>query len=119
MENILLVLGLILMGIYKAYSEAKKSEEEGRQKQQQPPEDTDYTFYEEEPESEIMQLLEEPVGAKPFPRRIERKYSEIVKEEPVQQEIVAPNEKRERIRLRNTSDAKKAFIYSEIFSRKY
>lgn len=73
---------------------------------------------------EETEVFDEPVGLAqkvevPVLQRVPKRSSAAA-EEPVRENKAAtPKQKEQRIRIRTASEAKRAFVYSEIFNRKY
>lgn len=111
--QVLVFLGIIGWGLFQARTQKQKKPKRARTVRQTPP----AAFFSVEEE----EIVEEGVPA-PVPEAGKGKRYTAVKPSGEKEQVLNVPEKEERkpeIALRNAADARRAFIYSEIFRRKY
>ena len=111
MSNILIILICIVVIAYKVMTQKPKAQKPASPK---PVFDFPMEEYEEE--------IEPPLPEKqPKPRKEPVRYTQQMQRKKPQPSTptVAPQKEKKTISLRSRDEARKAFIYSEIFKRKY
>lgn len=109
--QILVFLGIISWGLFQARSQKRKKPRRVKTVRQTPP---------AAPFSVEEDITEEVIPA-PVPKtRRKQKYTSVKSSSQKQELNVSKKEEQKpEIALRNAADARRAFIYSEIFHRKY
>ena len=111
MANLLIILALVAFAIYRQTAKTPKKQQPKRQKPI-----SYFPGEEEEREEEETPVAE----AQPMPTsRPRRPAPQPVKAKPKAPSVPTYDDTGKDIRLRTPSDARRAFIYSEIFKRKY
>ena len=103
----------IAIGVISAIRNASKSSQQGNGAEKQP-----WDYNTPNPDEEVGEELLCPTSDKAKPRRSEGNRSvttSVADDAPV----VSASERGAKVALKGKSDVKKAFIYSEIFKRKY
>lgn len=110
--QILVFLGIIGWGLFQARTQKQKKPKRVKTVRQAPPAPS-FSVEEEVPEEVIPTLVPEA--------RKKRRYTSAKPSTPKEQVLNVPKkeEQKPEIAFRNAADARRAFIYSEIFRRKY
>ncbi|HJF81196.1 hypothetical protein [Phocaeicola plebeius] len=110
--QILVFLGIIGWGLFQARTQKQKKPKRVKTVRQTPPA---ASFSVEE------EVLEEVIPAPVPEARKKRRYTSAKPSTPKEQVLNVPKkeEQKPEIAFRNAADARRAFIYSEIFRRKY
>lgn len=108
--QVLVFLGMIGWGLFQARTQKQKKPKRVRTISQIPS------------ASSVEEEIPEEVIPAPVPRtRKKQKYTSVKPSIPKEQALNVPTEEKQKpeITFRNAADARRAFIYSEIFRRKY
>lgn len=111
--QILVFLGIIGWGLFQARTQKQKKPKRVKTVRQAPPAASFFSVEEEVPEEVISAPVPEA--------RKKRRYTSAKPSTPKEQVLNVPKkeEQKSEIAFRNAADARRAFIYSEIFRRKY
>lgn len=115
--QILVFLGIIGWGLFQGRTQKQKKPKRVKTVRQAPPA-ASFSVEEEVPEEEVP---EEVISAPVPEARKKRRYTSAKPSTPKEQALNVPKKEEQKpdIAFRNAADARRAFIYSEIFSRKY
>lgn len=111
--QVLVFLGIIGWGLFQARTQKQKKPKRARTVRQTPP----AAFFSVEEE----EVTEEEIPAPGTEARKGKRYTSVKPSGKKEQVLNVPEkeERKPEIALRNATDARQAFIYSEIFRRKY